>query len=72
MKFDRNLGTADKIVRVVFSTVVIILFLLNIIGGPLAAGLLGLSVILLLTVLFSFCPVYGAFGVNKRKESSSE
>lgn len=72
MKFDRNLGTADKIVRIVFSTVVIILSLLNIIGGPLAAGLLGLSVILILTVLFSFCPVYGVFGVNNRNESSSE
>ena len=66
MKWGKNLGTADKIVRIAFSAIVIILFLLKIIGGPVAAGLLALSVILIITVLISFCPVYGAFGINNR------
>lgn len=72
MKLDKNLGTADKVVRIAFSTAVIILFLLKVIGGPMAAGLLALSVVLIITVLFSFCPAYGAFGINNRNESSHE
>lgn len=72
MKFHKNLGTADKIVRIAFSAVVITLFLLKIIGGPMAAGLLALSVVLIITVLFSFCPVYGAFDINNRNESSPD
>jgi hypothetical protein len=72
MKIEKNLGTADKVVRLAFSAVVIILFLLKIIGGPMAAGLLALSVVLIITVLFSFCPVYGALGVNNSNESSPE
>lgn len=72
MKLDKNLGTADKAVRIGFAAVVFILFLLKIIGGPMAAGLLALSAVLIITVLLSFCPAYAAFGINNRNESSHE
>jgi len=71
MTFERNLATGDKIVRLVFGGVVIILFLLRVIGGPWAAVLLSLSCILVVTALVSFCPVYKAFGINHRKASAS-
>lgn len=72
MKLEKNLGTADRVVRLMFSTIVIILFFIGAISGPLAAGLLSLSVVLMLTVVFSFCPVYRAFGLDSREESTSD
>lgn len=71
MKIEKNLGTADKVVRLLFSAVVIILVLFQVIGGPVAVGLLVLSAILLVTVFFSFCPIYRLIGLSSRKGRSS-
>lgn len=70
MKFEKNLGTADRIVRMTFAAVVILLFLFHVISGPMAAALLALSVVLVITVLFSYCPIYRALGFNNSNESS--
>lgn len=72
MRLEKNLGTADRVVRLIFSTTVIILFFIGAIGGPLAAWLLVLSALLMLTVVFSFCPVYRAFGLDSKEESTSD
>ncbi len=71
MKLEKNLGTADRLVRFIFAAVIIILFFVGAISGPLAGGLLSLSVILMLTVVFSFCPVFRVFGIDSREESAS-
>lgn len=70
MKIEKNLGTADRIVRMVFSVITIALILLEVIGGPWAAALLALSIVLLITALAGFCPVYRIFGLNDRKGST--
>ena len=70
MKLESNLGKPDKIVRIVFSAIVIILFFLDVINGVLAGVLVSLSLILVVTVLFSFCPLYQVFGVNTRRNLS--
>lgn len=69
MKLIENLGTADKVIRLIISAVIIILFVTDLIGGPLAAGLLSLSAILVLTALFGFCPLHKVFGIDSRKRS---
>jgi len=71
MKFEKNLGRSDRILRLVFSAIVIILFFLDVINGTLAAALLSLAVVLAVTALFSFCPIYRAFRLNSRGNSSS-
>lgn len=68
MKLDENLGAADKAIRVIVSAVIVILFLMDVIGGPLAAGLLALSAILVLTALVGFCPLYKMFGIASRRK----
>ena len=70
MNLIENLGTADKVIRLVISAVIVILFVTDLIGGPLAAGLLSLSAILVLTALFGFCPLYKVFGLDSRKKRS--
>lgn len=68
MKLVENLGAADKAVRVIVAAVIVFLFLMDLIGGPLAAGLLALSAILVLTALVGFCPLYKIFGIASRRK----
>lgn len=72
MTIKKNLGTADKIVRLVFAVVITILYALDIINGPLAGGLLILSGIFIITVLISFCPIYGTFNFSTSDQADDE
>ena len=70
MKLVKNLGMADKAVRIVISAIVLTLFVRDLIGGPLAAVLLSLSAILTFEALLGFCPLYEVFGIDSRKRRS--
>ncbi len=65
----KNMGSADKLIRVLMAVVIAVLYYLDIIGGTLALVLLAFALIFLLTSLVSFCPIYTIFGINtcKRK-----
>jgi hypothetical protein len=66
----KNVGGIDKVIRILMALVVIVLYFVHAISGPLAVILLILSAILILTSLISFCPLYWPFGIstNKTKE----
>jgi len=60
----KNMGTADRILRVIIAVVIGILYITHIINGTVAAILLVLSVIFILTSFMSFCPLYLPFGIS--------
>jgi Na+(H+)/acetate symporter ActP len=63
----QNMGTVDRIVRVVLALVVAVLYLTGQLSG-LAAILLGvLAVIFLVTSAIGFCPLYVPFKLSTRK-----
>jgi hypothetical protein len=64
------MGNIDRIIRVLISLVIIVLYFTNVLTGTLAIILLIISGILLLTSLFSVCPIYMPFGLStlKKKE----
>ncbi len=66
----KNMGSVDRIVRVILAIVLAVLYFTGIIGGTLGIVLLVLGGIFLLTSLVSFCPLYAPFGLrtNKSKE----
>ena len=66
----KNMGTIDKVIRILISVVIAILFFTKVITGVLGIILLALAVIFVLTSLISFCPLYLPFGLNtgKKKE----
>jgi hypothetical protein len=66
----KNMGTIDKVIRILVAVVIAILFFTNVITGVLGIVLLALAVIFVLTSLVSFCPLYLPFGINtgKKKE----
>ena len=60
----KNMGTIDRIVRIVIAAIIAILFFTNQITGTLGIVLLGLGVVFLLTAFIKFCPLYAPFGFN--------
>jgi hypothetical protein len=64
----RNIGTIDKVIRILIAVVVVALYFSNVISGTLAIILLALSAILIATSLISFCPLYWPFSLSTRKK----
>ena len=63
----RNMGSTDKIIRVIIAIVIAVLYWQGMITGTLATGLLLVGSIFLLTSLVSFCPGYLVIGMNTCK-----
>ncbi|WP_323789764.1 DUF2892 domain-containing protein [Psychroserpens sp.] len=60
----KNMGSADRIIRIIIAAIVGVLYLTGIISGTLGLVLLVLAVIFVLTSLISFCPLYAPFGIS--------
>ena len=60
----KNMGNADRIIRVIIAAVIALLFFTNVITGTVGIILLVLAGIFLLTGLVSFCPLYAPFGIS--------
>jgi Protein of unknown function (DUF2892) len=60
----KNMGSTDKIIRLLIAAVIALLYFTNVITGMLAIVLLVLAGIFVLTSLVSFCPIYTLFGMN--------
>jgi len=60
----KNMGTIDKVIRILVAVVLAILFFANVITGILGIVLLVLAGVFVLTSLISFCPLYWPFGIN--------
>ena len=59
-----NMGSADKLIRIIIALVIAGLYFEKAITGILGIVLLVISGIFLLTSLVSFCPLYRIFGIN--------
>jgi hypothetical protein len=60
----KNMGTADRVIRIVLAVVFAALYFTGIVTGTWALVLLVLGGIFLLTSLVGFCPLYTLVGVN--------
>ena len=64
----KNMGTVDKVVRVLVAIVIAGLYFANLISGTVAIILLVLAGVFILTSFMSFCPLYYPFGISTRKK----
>jgi hypothetical protein len=64
----KNVGSIDKVVRILIALVVIVLYFAHVISGTWAVILLIVSAILLLTSFFGFCPIYWSLGMSSDKK----
>lgn len=65
----KNMGTIDRIIRVIIAAVIAVLFFTNQIAGTLGIVLIVLAVVFLLTSFISFCPLYLPLGLRTNKSS---
>jgi len=60
----KNMGNADRIVRILLAAFVAVLYFTNIISGTVGVVLLVLAGVFVATSLVSFCPLYTLIGMN--------
>ena len=60
----KNMGSADRIIRIIIAAAVAVLYFTGTISGTLGIVLLVLAGIFVLTSLVSFCPLYAPFGIK--------
>jgi len=64
----KNMGTIDKLIRIVIAIVVAVLYFTGQISGTAAIILGLLAVVFILTSLVGTCPLYLPFGLSTKKE----
>lgn len=62
-----NMGSTDRILRIIIAVVIAILYFTGTIEGTLGLVLLILAGVFVLTGVISFCPLYAPFGISTCK-----
>jgi hypothetical protein len=63
-----NMGSIDKIVRILAALIIASLYFTHIINGTVAIILLVIAAVFILTSFISFCPLYVPFGLSTKKK----
>lgn len=63
----KNMGNADRIIRVMIALIMGGLYFGGVITGTLGIVLMVLAVVFVLTSAISFCPLYSPFGIKTCK-----
>ena len=63
----KNMGSTDRIIRVLLAVIMGILYFTNVVTGTLGIVLLVLAAVFVLTSFISFCPLYAPFGIRTCK-----
>jgi Na+(H+)/acetate symporter ActP len=65
----KNMGTIDRIIRIIIAIVIGLLYLGGQISGTAAIILGILAIVFLLTGFIGWCPLYVPFGISTRKRT---
>ena len=60
----KNMGSTDRILRIVIAIIIGALFYIEIITGILGTILVILAAVFVVTSFVSFCPLYAPFGIS--------
>lgn len=60
----KNMGSADRIIRVIIAAIIAYLYFTNVVSGTLGLILIILAGVFVLTSVVSFCPLYAPFGLS--------
>jgi hypothetical protein len=63
----RNIGTIDKVIRILLAGAIAVLYFTHVITGTLGIVLIAVAALLVITSLISFCPLYFLLGINTGK-----
>jgi hypothetical protein len=65
----RNIRSWDRIIRIVVALLAGILYISGVVTGTFGVVLMVAAVILLVTGIINFCPLYYLIGINKNIKS---
>lgn len=68
----KNVGSADKGIRIILGLVLLILAFTVPAGQPAKVVFIVVGIIALLTAITGFCPLYTLLGINTRKVKSKD
>ncbi len=60
----KNVGTTDQWIRIILAVIGVVLYLTKVATGALGIIVLIIALILVLTSLISFCPIWALIGIN--------
>jgi len=60
----KNMGTADKSIRLIIAVIIGVLYFTGMVSGTLGIILLVVAGVFVLTSFISFCPLYAPFGMS--------
>jgi len=64
----KNMGTVDKVIRILVAVIILVLYFTHVISGTLAVILLILAGAFVVTSLLGFCPLYLLLGLSTSKK----
>ena len=64
-----NIGSIDKLVRILIAALILVLYFANVISGTVAIVLFIVAAILLITAFINFCPIWHFLGISTRESS---
>ncbi|MCA1764501.1 MAG: DUF2892 domain-containing protein [Flavobacteriales bacterium] len=67
----KNMGTADKAIRIIAAAAIATLYFTGVVSGTVGIVLLILAAVFVLTSTISFCPLYAPFGIKTCRTKSS-
>lgn len=67
----KNMGMADRVIRIIIAAIAVALYFMEVITGTLGIILLVLSGIFVLTSLVKFCPLYVPFRLSTCKKEEA-
>jgi len=65
---NKNMGSYDKLIRLAVAIVLIVLYYKGTLIGTLGVIALVAALVLTVTSLISFCPIYKIFGISSLKK----
>ena len=65
-----NLGTLDKVIRLLTAVILIILFYSGVLNGIVGIIFLVIALLLTLTSLLSYCPIYKLLHFNTKSKKT--
>lgn len=66
----KNVGSADKLVRILLAVLFAVLIFAKVVSGWLAIVLGIFAVVFLLTALLNFCPIWLTLKINTNKKTA--
>ncbi len=66
-----NMGSPDRIIRILIAIIIAVLLFTNVLQGALAVIFGIIAIIFIVTSVIGFCPLYVLFGMSTKKHTKS-